>query len=230
MHCTVENARRKRFQLFVTKVESAHRCPETLARSLTHIKDPTPTTPNLPSLMRFFFSLLLAGALLGTGFTHAQVKKEVSEITEVKRLESESMRSLYDKTYTGSHASFRAEYANHPDEGTTWALMFYGFTKDTTQVSRTNQFLVTADGKQLEPIRLESKTRSVNNSLMEIKRAVFSRSGFDQIATAQNVTITIGSAEFMAVRPRREDMRLILDRVPDQEGPQTASNDSSDSE
>lgn len=179
--------------------------------------------------MRFFFSVLLAGALLGTGFTHAQIKKDVSEVTGIKRLESKSMRSLYDKQYAGSHASFRAEYAQDPDEGASWALMFYGFTKDTTQVSRTNQFLVKADGKQLEPIRLESKTRSVSNSLLEVKRAVFTRSGFEQIATAQNVEISIGKSQFMAVRPRRQDMRLILDRVPAQKGPQTASNDSSDS-
>jgi hypothetical protein len=178
--------------------------------------------------MRVFFSILLMGALLGTGSAHAQIEKDVSEVTGVKRLESESMRSLYDKTYAGSHASFRVEYAEDPDdEETTWSVRFYGFTKDTTQVSRTNQFLVKADGKQLTPIRIESKTRSVNNSLLEIKRAVFTRSGFEDIATAQNVEITIGSAQFMAVRPRRKDMRLILDRVPDQKGPQTASNDSS---
>jgi hypothetical protein len=179
--------------------------------------------------MRSLVSLLLAIALLGTGFTHAQIKKDVSDITGVERLESKSMRSLYDKKYSGSHASFRAEYAKDPDDGTSWALMFYGFTEDTTQVSRTNQFLVKADGKQLEPIRLESKTRKVSNSLLEIKRAVFTRSGFEQIANAQNVEISIGSALFMAVHPRRKDMRLILDRVPEQKGPQTASNDSSDS-
>ncbi len=178
--------------------------------------------------MRYVFSVLLIGALLGTGFTHAQIKKDVSEVTGVERLESESMRSLYDKKYNGSHASFRAEYAEDSDEETTWAFIFYGFTDDTTQVSRTNQFLVTADGKQLEPIRIESKTRSINNSLLEIKRAVFNRSGFEEIATAQRIEISVGSAQFMAVHSRREDMRLILDRVPAQEGPQTASNDSSD--
>lgn len=182
--------------------------------------------------MRFLVSVLstvLVGAILGTGFTHAQIKKEVSEITSVERLESKSMRSLYDEAYAGTHASFRAEYAKDPEEGATWALTFYGFTKDTTQVSRTNQFLVKADGKQLQPIRLESKTRKISNSLMEIKRAVFTRSGFEQIATAQNVRISIGSAQFTAVRPRRKDMRLILDRVPAKKRPQTASNDSSDS-
>ena len=180
--------------------------------------------------MRYVVSLLLGLSLLFvSGFSHAQVTKDVSEVTGVTRIESESMRSLYDKTYAGSHASFRAEYVNDPDDGPSWALSFYGFTDDTTQVSRTNQFLVQADGAQLQPVRLESKTRTVSGSLLEIKRAVFSRSGFKQIATAQDVTISIGSAQFMAVHPRRKDMRTILDRVPDKQGPRTASNDSSDS-
>jgi hypothetical protein len=179
--------------------------------------------------MRFFVSVLLAGLfVVGTGFTHAQVKKEVSDITGIERIESDGMRSLYDETYAGSHASFRAEYVNHPEDGPAWALTVYGFTDDTTQVSRTNQLLVQADGQQIEPLRLTSKTRSINDALMEIKRAVFPRSGFERIATAQNVTISIGAAEFMAVRPRRKDLRLILDRVPSKQGPQTASNDSSD--
>jgi hypothetical protein len=179
--------------------------------------------------MRFVVSTVLAGVLLlVSGFSHAQVTKDVSDVTGVTRIESEGMRSLYDKTYGGDHASFRAEYVNDPDEGTAWALSFYGFTKDTTQVSRVNQFVVQADGARLEPVRLESKTRTVNGSLLEIKRAVFTRSGFEQIATAQDVTISIGSTQFVAVHPRRKDMRLILDRVPSKQGPQTASTDSSD--
>jgi hypothetical protein len=179
--------------------------------------------------MRYVVSLLLVGALFGTGYSFAQVKSEVSEVTGVKRIESESMRSLHSNTYTGSHASFRAEYVNDPDEGTSWVLAFYGFAKEKTQVSATNQFRVTADGQQFEPNRLESKTRTVNNSLLEIKRAFFPRSAFQMIAEAQKVTISIGSAQFMAIRPRRADLRMILDRVPEQQGPQTASNDSSDS-
>lgn len=177
--------------------------------------------------MRFVFSLFLVGVLLGTGSVHAQVKQEVSDVTGVERIESENMRSLYDKRYAGDHASFRAEYVNDPDDGASWALTIYGFADDTTQVSRTNQLLVQADGQQIEPLRTESKTRTVNDALIEIKRAVFTRSGFEQIGRAQNVTLSIGSAEFMAVRPRREDLRLILDRVPLPEGPQTATSGSS---
>ncbi|PQJ35084.1 hypothetical protein BSZ35_11180 [Salinibacter sp. 10B] len=179
--------------------------------------------------MRYVFSLLLLGALFGTGSSVAQVKSEVSEVTGVKRIESKSMRSLHSETYAGTHASFRAEYMNDPDEGPAWILSFYGFAKEKTQVSQTNQFRVTADGQQFEPRRLESKTRTVNNSLLEVKRAFFSRSAFQMIAEAQKVTISVGSAQFMAIRPRRSDMRQILDRVPEQDGPQTASNDSSGS-
>lgn len=177
--------------------------------------------------MRHVLCALLVGTLLGTGFAHAQVKKEVSDITGVERIESESMRSLYAETYAGDHASFRAEYVNDPDEGPSWVLSVYGFADEPTQMSRTNQFVVRADGQQLEPTRLASKTRTLNGTRMEIKRAVFARSGFEQIAMAQDVTIFIGSAEFLAVRPRREDLRLILNRVP-AKGPQTATSGSSD--
>ena len=176
--------------------------------------------------MRFLLSFLLTAlflfGLFGSGFAHAQIKNTESEITGATRWESTGMRSLYDQTYAGHHASFQAEYVKHPEEGTSWVVSFYGFTKDTTQVSRTNQFLVKADGQPLEPIQLTSKTRRLDDTLLEIKRAVFSRSSFETIATAREVSISIGSAQFLAVHPRRKDLRLILDRVPDQQGPQTA--------
>jgi hypothetical protein len=116
---------------------------------------------------------------------------------------------------------------NHPEEGVSWIVSFYGFTADTTQVSRSNEFFVTADGKNVEPIRLTSKTRPLGDKLLEIKRAVFTRSGFATIATAKNVTISIGSAQFQSIHPYRRDLRLILDRVPAQQGPATASGNSS---
>lgn len=177
--------------------------------------------------MRTLISLLVVGIFFGTASTFAQVKKEVSDITGIERIESTGMRSLYDKKYDGHHASFRAEYVNHPDDGPSWALTVYGFTTDTTQVSRTNTLLVQADGQQFEPTRLESKSRTINQYLLEIKRAVFPRSAFETIASAQDVSLSIGSAQFVAIHPRRKDMRLILDRVPATSSPQTASNDSS---
>lgn len=175
--------------------------------------------------MRYLLTTLLAGVLLlGTGFTKAQVTKNVSEVTGVERLESESMRPLHDENYAGNYASFRAEYVNDPDEGPSWVFVFYGFTEDTTQVSRTNQMLVQADGRQLEPVRLASKTRAVNEKLIEIKQAVFTRADFEALATARTVTLSLGPAQFTAIHPRRKDLRLILDRVPGREAPQTASN------
>jgi hypothetical protein len=179
--------------------------------------------------MRYFLSTLLVAAVFGSSLAFGQVKSEVSDITGVKRIESKSMRALHDEKYTGSHASFRAEYAKHPDGKTAWIIAFYGFAKDTTEVSRANSFRVQADGQQLEPTRLESKTRNLSNRIIEIKRATFSRSAFERMATAQTVNISIGGAQFTAIKPRRKDMRLILDRVPKGNAPRTASNDSSNS-
>lgn len=173
--------------------------------------------------MRYLTSLLLAFALLGTSVSLAQIKTEVSDLTGVKRIESKSMRSLDVKQYKGSQASFRAAYVKDPDEGISWVISFYGFTEKKTQVSRTNQLQITADGKPFEPVRLESKTRSISNSLLEIKRATFPRAAFEKIAHANNVTITIGGAQFGALKPRRSDLRQILKEVPNT-APQTASN------
>lgn len=175
--------------------------------------------------MRYVASLFLAFALLGTTASLAQIKTEVSEMTGVERIESKSMRSLDVKTYAGNHASFRAAYVNDPNNGISWVISFYGFAPEKTQVSRTNQFRVQADGQPFEPVRLESKTRSIDNSLLEIKRATFPRSAFEKIAHANNVTITIGGAQFLAIEPRRHDLRQILKEAPTNNNtPQTASN------
>lgn len=179
--------------------------------------------------MRYLFSLLLAGALLGTSAAFAQITTETSDVTGVKRIESDGMRSLSVENYDGSHASFRAAYVNSPNEGISWVLSFYGFTDEKTQVSRTNKFRIQADGRQLEPVRLESKTRNIDGSLIEIKRATLPRSAFELIANAQNVEISVGSAQFSAIKPRREDLRLILEEVGGNAGPPpTASTDSAE--
>ena len=175
--------------------------------------------------MRLVFSLLLACALLAPAPAAAQITTEVSETTDIKRIESKSMRSLHADSYAGSHASYRAAYVNDPDQGISWVISVYGFTSSKTQMSRANSFRVTADGRQFEPVRLESKTRSVDDRLLEIKRATFPRSAFTAIANAMNVTISIGGAQFSAIKPRREDLRLILREVPTDATPRTASSD-----
>ena len=179
------------------------------------------------SVLRGLASVLLAGLLLGTAPALAQIETEVSDVTGTKRIESSGMRSLHAAQYDGAHASFRAAHVDDPDDGTAWTLTVYGFTETETAVSRANQFLVEADGQLFEPTRLTSKTRRVDGTLLEIKRAAFSRSAFETIATAQTVTITVGAAQFTAIHSRRADLRRILERVPDSTTPRTASTDSS---
>lgn len=176
--------------------------------------------------MRFFFALAVSLALLGTGPTLAQIKKEVSEVTGTTRLASKSMRNLVSASYPG-HGSFRAAYENPPNKPAIWRLTFFGFAKQKTAMTAASTVRLQVDGRTIRPLQIESRTRSLDESILEIKEATFTRSDFQTIATAESVTATIGSLEFDMTRPHRKDLRLILDRVPKGEGPQTASTNDS---
>jgi hypothetical protein len=180
--------------------------------------------------MRSFLAIAVSLLLLGTGPALAQIKKEVSDITGSTRLASESMRSLVSSSYPG-HASFRAEYENPPDKAPVWRLSFFGFAKQKTGMTAASTVRLQADGQTFSPLRVTSRTRNLEDSILEIKEAVFTRADFQTIATAESVTATIGPLSFGMTRPLRRDLRLILDRVPKDKGPQTAStNDSSSSQ
>lgn len=176
--------------------------------------------------MRYVLSLLLSLALLAGGPVLAQIEREVSDITGAERLVSQEMRSLVSSSYPG-HASFQAEYENPPEKDAIWQLSLYGFAQDTTAMTAATEIRLTADGQTLSPTRVVSKTRNLENTILEIKEVILTRSAFDQIATAGEVTATISSFQFEFTRPLRKDLRRILDRVPKDQGPQTASSDDS---
>ena len=180
--------------------------------------------------MRYFLALALSFALLGTGPALGQIKKEVSQITESTRLVSKSMRDLVSSSYPG-HGSFRAAYENPPEKAPIWTLTFFGFAKEKTAMTAASSVRLQADGQTISPLDVESRTRTLDNSILEIKEATFTRADFATISTAKSVSATIGPMTFEMTRPLRKDLRLILDRVPKGEGPQTAStNDSSSSQ
>ncbi len=176
--------------------------------------------------MRYALSLLLSLLLLGGAPILAQIEEKVSNVTGAERLVSTDMRSLMSSSYPG-HGSFQAEYENPPEEAPIWRVSFYGFAQEKTQMTASNDLRLTVDGQSITPTRLVSKTRTLETSILEIKEATFTRSAFEQIARAQDVIATIGSYQFEFTRPLRKDLRLILDRVPKEEGPQTASSDDS---
>lgn len=180
--------------------------------------------------MRYVLSFLLSIALLATsGPALAQVKKEVSDVTGAERLVSKDMRNLLSRSYPG-HGSFRAEYENPPEETPVWQLSLFGFTDERTEMTATTEVTkvtLTVDGQTITPAQVTSRTRELENSIVEIKNMTFPRSTFEQIATAETVTATVGSIRFEFTRPLRKDLRLILDRVPKGKGPQTASSDDS---
>lgn len=172
--------------------------------------------------MRYILPLGLAVLLLGTDPASAQIKRDTSAVTGIERLVSDDMRSLVSRSYPG-HASFRAQYERPPGEEPVWSVLFYGFADDTTGMSRAPDVRFQADGQSLTARRVESRVRTLEQSVMEITQAVLAQSAFEQIATADNVTATIGSSQFQFTHPLRGDLRQILERV--QEDPQTASNE-----
>jgi len=179
--------------------------------------------------MRYFLSILLTLALLGAGSPAlAQITKEVSDITGAERLVSKNMRNLITNSYPG-HGSFRAAYENPPEKDPVWRLSLFGFADDTTEMTASSDVTLTVDGQSVTPTGVESRTRELENSILETKDLTFTRSAFKQIATAESVEASIGSIQFELTHPLRKDLRLILDRVPKGKGPQTASSDESGS-
>lgn len=176
--------------------------------------------------MRYLLSLLLSLLLLGGTPALGQIEEKDSNVTGAERLVSKDMRNLLSSSYPG-HGSFQAEYEKPPEESAIWRISFYGFAQDTTQMTAANEVRLTVDGQTITPERVVSKTRTLEKSILEVKEATFTRSAFKQIATAQEVAATIGSFQFEFTRPLRKDLRLILDRVPEGKGPQTASSDES---
>lgn len=174
--------------------------------------------------MRTFLLCTLVLFLFAAGPSKAQIKEEMSDVTDSMRLVSEDMRPLVDESYAGSHATFRAEYEHQADGTARWTVSLYGFADDTTAMSEASTVHVDANGQSLEPLTVTSRTRQVGDSVLEIKRADFTRPAFEQIATAERVTFSVGPAIFESTRPSRQDLRLILERV-SREGPPTASSE-----
>jgi hypothetical protein len=172
--------------------------------------------------MRLILSTTLALILLLPCVAEAQIKEETSAVTNTTRLVSTDMRSLVTESYPG-HASFRAEY-EATDTDTTWGLSFYGFADQTTEMSAASRVQLQADGQPISTQQVQSNQRTLDDKVLEIKHVTFRRAAYERIATAKQVTATIGPARFELTRPLRKDLRLILDRVPDVEGAPTATS------
>ena len=143
-----------------------------------------------------------------------EVTDRVSDATGVRRIASADLRPLPGGTYPGSHAAFRAVYEKGPDEDATWTLTVFGYTADTTALSQATTVRLQADAAPIEPQRVESKVRRLNEaSRVEIVQIALSRSAFASVARADRVILSIGPAQFSIRRVLRTDLRLILDRV-----------------
>lgn len=169
----------------------------------------------------FFVSLLIAPLV-----ADAQVQERVSDITGVERFVSEDLRDVDLHSYLGDDIAFRAEHERNPMSGEeAWKLTFYGFANSSTDFSSASRVLVWIDGQRIRANDAESRTRRMDDSVMETVTAYFSPSQFERMANAEQLEFTIGSAEFDLSFAQRADMRSIMDMVANEPMQHQADND-----
>ena len=181
-------------------------------------------------MSRLSLSIFIAlfAFVLSTSPVAAQVTDEVSSYTKVRRVKSDELQDIMIQKYPGDDAAVAAEYTSDPEtEETTWTLTFYGFTNEPTSMSSAQQVLIEMDGQPVQPLRVESKSRTIDGDLIEMKTVFFSRPIFQRLASAESVKVTIGAAVFTMPERSRKDMQLILDKIPAEDGRRTASSDGS---
>lgn len=154
--------------------------------------------------------LLLPGLATAQTF---QIATTVDSVTGVRRIASDDLRPLPTRSYAGSHAAFRAVYEFTSNAEPRWELVLFGYASDTTDVSRATKVHLRTDSAQLVPNRIVSRSRAMQETLLEVKRLFLTREQFEQVAQTDSLTITIGAARFDVSHVLRTDMRLILDRV-----------------
>ncbi len=178
--------------------------------------------------MRSILAVALAFVLFLPVSATGQIEKKTSEVTGTTQLASTDMRVLFSESYPG-RARFRA-VCEVTETDTTWQVSIYGLIGEASEMSSTGRVQVQADGEPVQVQAVRSSRRSVNGTIFEIKHVRFHRSDFKRVAVAGEVLATIGPYQFEFSRELREDLRLILERMPAQQGPRTASSDSSESQ
>lgn len=162
---------------------------------------------------------MVACVLGGTApLAHGQILEKVSEVTESRRLMSDDLRDLSIDTYKGYDAALAAMCVTSASDASTedaeYSLAVYGFTTERTPLSSATTATATADGAAVPVERVEASDREYDDGdRLELARLYFSQDAFVTLAYADVVRLSIGDAVFVARRPEREDMRLILARL-----------------
>jgi polyisoprenoid-binding protein YceI len=132
-----------------------------------------------------------------------------------RTIRSESVRPVVQSTYPGTRPGVAAAYAEDAGGGATWSLSVHGVTDTATDLTATEQVRLRVDGEFLQPLRVEVRREVQDDgNVEEVKTAFFTRSIFEQIATADRVEVLSGDTRFLIAHPTRHDLRLILDRAP----------------
>lgn len=156
--------------------------------------------------------LLCVVALLWVPASAAQITEETSDITGEYRVSSEEMNDLWIDTYAGNYGAYMARYVSDSTTDTEqWMITLYGFADDETGMARVDNVYLQVDGRQFQPLEVTTRTRQLDNEIMEVVETNYTASIFTRIANASDVRVDVGDAAFQL--RNREDMRMIVQTV-----------------
>ncbi len=168
---------------------------------------------------------LLAIALLWTPVSSAQITEEVSDITGEYRVSSQEMNDLWIDTYAGNYGAYMPRYVSDSTTDTErWMIVLYGFTGEETSMSDVSNVYLNVDGRQIQPLEVSARTRTIDNELMEVVETTYTEAIFTRIANANEVRVDVNDEAFQL--RNREDMRMIVQTVNNQSRQTASSGDS----
>jgi len=169
----------------------------------------------MPNIRILLASLFL---LTSIGSAHAQVTDSVDVFTGDRYIHSDSLRQLIVERFDGYDAAMEARYTKRRRAGTRWALSFYAYSARGTTLRDARQMHFVADGERVQPYDTERdiyrEKYGRRTILVEKQTGLFKRSVYETLAEADSVRVKVGEAIFAVPQEARQDMGLILNRIP----------------
>lgn len=139
-----------------------------------------------------------------------------NEITGTRRVASTDLRPLPSGRYAGTRARLHAAMQRPAGGEREWILAVYGFAEKSTGLTDTQDVVLRADGQSLPLLHTTGSIRQIeDDTSVEILEMVLSRSAFRTLAEALTASATVGPARFSLPWETRRDLRLILEKTPE---------------
>ena len=146
-----------------------------------------------------------------------RLKDDYSTITNTRRVMSNALRDAPIVQYDGYDAGVVARYESKSDGNQVkWSLSVFGYANNVTGMGSSSGATLTADGATVTPVRVNGRSQTMGEDVLEVVRVELGVSGFQTIAQSGSASVQIGSAQFDIPAEAKRDMREILNAFGDQ--------------